>query len=352
MQPVSGVVTLTGTGFGSAPNIVLFRRFLEGTDGSDLQETAPSGEIGNVTFNGTNGLPVYGTMSGRLGLYNHKVGASSEFWAGWTFPHARRVRVYYRYGIPPGKLHPGSGVTTPQTFSGSSDWKPLWLGYDANSFSGSAPNGDDKADLVIPTHNGNGGTGIFGNSVTIGQLWNQNTSVAANYWEWDALNGICYVQDCDSAAPSTAVSTQDTYFTNSLVNASKTTGTWHKSVTTVPSFNPAVTAEGTIPDSGAYYGVVRLGSFSKRSSTAGDNTQCFYCDLYIASESSDGADDYWQGVFLGNAANFEDCTAGLWIPPDFWNDTGCVFTFPDDTELTHYHVFKGDRTIESGARPA
>lgn len=344
-----GVVTLSGTGFGSAPNIVVFRTFSEGAAGDPIQETAPTGEIGDITHTGTTGMPLYGEMNGRVGMYNHKVGATAELWLGFTFPLSRRFRAFYNYGIPVGKLHPGSVVTAPLTFSTASDWKPLWLGYDTASFSGAPPNGDDKADLVIPSHIGNGAQSIVGNSVTIGSMWTSPN--ASQYWKWDDLNSVCYVQECDATAPTATASTQDVYWMNDVVNATKTQARWHKQFT-VASFNSAAGAEGVLPDAGAFYGFARLGSFSERSSTDGDNTQVFYADLYIAVESVEGSsDDYWQGVFLSDAATIDDSTVGMWIAPSEWDDSGCTFTYPADRpELTHHHVHKQDRTIVSGAK--
>src|SRR5690606_18007101 len=135
-DPASGLVVVTGSGFGPAPNIVGFRTFLEGAEGERVLASPPAGAIGVLAPNPTYGLPFYGTMNGRPVMFMFDGVLESNRPAILKFPNTRRMRLYIKLGVPEGRYFPGGydvqfpgklPSPAPRTFPNDSSAKFVWV---------------------------------------------------------------------------------------------------------------------------------------------------------------------------------------------------------------------------------
>lgn len=318
-------VTITGSGFGVAPNVVLYRT-LDGTPGDTVTTSAPTGEIGAFSA-----ATMKYASDGAQG-FDSSTQRSLEFTAATSF---QRYRIATSLKVPSGKYAPGRDNTGLETWSSDSGWKPVWAMLNAGSNSNQA-----EADLCIPTHIGNGAHALSGNTVQTGErFWDYETSSAkpSHHWSWDAWN--TYQLICDVGAdPITTAVNQVGYFTSENVSGSvKTTGTrsyaWN-----FPGYrDPAPT--DLIDAANARIGVVRYNSFARTSNADSSLTQALYRDLYIAAESSDGAGDYRQACFLGNASTFATCTRIKMKVASAWSNTSVTIAVSSAERLIYTHAF-------------
>lgn len=345
--PDSVQVVVTGTGFGVAPNVVVYRTG-DGEVGEAMPSTASSGEIGDAVFSGY-GAPTYTTLpDGRTAYAVHpRTGASIARTAQFDFANARRFRIFYNVAIPPDAVFPGGknasntdGDMNHGEFSAQSGLKVAWMMYDSDSSSTA-----NEADICVWQHSGGGAIRWWGNSTNFGMM----SPVGSAIFAWNGeLNGADYWQDCDATNSTTNNSVQQHRWTSSLINGTKTTGTL-----TVSTSQPSFKSTSDAVQNGEFdsYGVLKMCPYSLPLNFDPSKTQVVWRDLYLATESADQADDWRQCVWLCNASTIEASTRRKAVIADSWSDTGVTVTVSVDDQAWATHVIvedaSGNETAEA-----
>ena len=234
-------------------------------------------------------------------------------------------------GVPDSGNFPGDNGYGLRTFPTDSGAKPVWVMKNNNG------NVRDigSPDLAIPTHIGNGFLRAQGNSVQLGfTYFITDTTNAA--WRWNALNLFDYLQIADLNNPKTVNGYIETGVTDGV-------GTWKSSRTDIAAFSGTDTS---ITDANCVYDRIKYNSYATNSGGAND-AQLYYANLYLATESSPGSNDFRQCAFIGNAVALADCTELYALKADSWSDTEVLLT--DIYGLGFYHIVKPDGSVVSGA---
>lgn len=329
VQPAADSVIVSGSGFGSAPNVVLFRRFTEGDDLSAISTTPATGEIG--TFDSVGSSRYYTMPDGKSAYASFNPDTNTQSILQLSFPAARKFRSGFSTMVPVGKYFPGA--TAVETMSTSSSWKMDWMLMDTD-----ANNDNSEADLCVPTKGTTTGWQIGGNAVTVGSI-----GPIADSWSWTDWVTVSYWQDSDEIDAVNNASTQEFKVCSPTISGGKTTGV-HTVSFSVPSFAP--TGAATVTHATAFYAMVKANAYFSRATGAEAETQAVRRNWYLAT-----GDNSRQCILLGNAAGLTNCTRMDHIAPDSWTDTEVVFT-PSAFEssiYTHYHIIKPDGSVVSGA---
>ena len=314
--------TITGSGFGPAPNVVLFRHFREGTPGEPVVSAAPEGQIG--TLENIDSDRQYASFEGRSVYRGHSAEGTNRT---ITYVHnsdSRRFYLYYRVGVPDGAMPPGNDDYGHRQWGTDSSAKFAWVmkGNDGNMQDQGTP------DTVIGSHVGNGVITVFGgNSLNP----SANLMTAGVHWEWDALNGIGAEYNCDFTDPVGNSVTHKATRTNGRIGTQEIT---HDR----PGFSGS---DASINNGNAYFDRVKFSGFARPS---GGDAQVYFADIYMAVESEDDAGDVYQRLLLTNSHDLTTSTLVLVRPADSWADDEIRFT-PDTYEqsvCTHWHVIKPD----------
>jgi len=323
----AGGKTVTGTGFGAAPNVVQSRTFAEGTAGGPIQVAAPAGELGNFSYVSANAN--YVDFAGRKAFAGFDGGSQQtmEYIAPASFT---RYRHFISLATPdtgffPGRSSLGAGL---RSFESGSGLKAAWLMLSANGNT----TGGGEADIALPTHIGNGNLSASGNSVSLSFF--QYSGSSDDYWSWNEFNGFGFVSPADLNNPKTVGVPMELSMTSAKI------GTLFKSKT-IGAF---AGTDDTVTDANAAFDRI---SFNAYARDAEGSAQIYYTDLYLAIESTPGANDFVQCLFLGNAATVAACTVLRPLKADSWTDTEVSFT--DPFGLSYYHIVKPDGSTVSGA---
>lgn len=331
-NPPGGQHVITGSGFGAAPNVVLWRTFEEGTDGQPVSISPPSGEIGDLVDEGSAETMQYVTYKGRKAATGRNNGnhAKLQYIHGSKYT---RFRDHIALCVPDSGYMPGSQGYGFRTYPTDSGWKPVWhmLSGDGNA------TGTGESDCCFPTHTGNGFFTATGNSIT----WDffrfiHPSDAGTGVWSWDEFNGFSWMQEADIANPHSVNGLGEMYTT------SPEGGTVVKTKTRSAFAETGV--EDTITDANAGYDRVKYNALSRDS---GGQAQAYYSDMYLAVESSPGANDFRQCLFVGDNATFANCGQLRPVVADSWSDT--EISFSRTLGLTYWHVVKPDGSIVSGA---
>lgn len=321
------LVTVFGSGFGPAPNVVLLRTMREGSNGATVQAAPPEGEVGTLglisdqQYVEWNGEAVY---RGNDELGNNE---GMEFVAPQKF---KRFRLHTAIAVPDEGWMPGSIDIGFRSFPEDAGWKAVWI-MDGNI-------GDKQgfADMAAPTHLLSGNFNITGNSCQPNYVPFMGTAVGGkgSRWDWDRFVGFHIAQDSDLANPKTVNAPtpleSGVTFSGGTISQSETG----------PAF---AGGDDGVTDANAEYDRVRYQPLAR---SADGNAQAYFRDFYLAIESSPDAGDWRQALFLGDAAAFSDCTVLRPKLYSSWSDSQITFT--NDYGLPYYHVVKPDGSIISG----
>jgi hypothetical protein len=195
-------VTVTGTGFGNGPNVVIFDDFEKGAGSTGQVIPLTSPKIGQWTKYGQSvGRPRYHSLA-NSGTHGWAIrdrtyiqyptddsNRMGQFWQVLAQPVSEAF-ISYQVAVPPGT--PFSGASTPGTWPSVSSWKFAWL-FDGPSGYGS----DNLADMCLPTQIGNGSFWFAGNSGNLFSLGN-------SWWSWNGFNRIAVWLRGNPAGLSTA----------------------------------------------------------------------------------------------------------------------------------------------------
>lgn len=295
IKPTSGsnpTIEITGSGFGGAPNVIVFDQFEAGTSaGSAIPVTAAT----QGAWSGIDGVPEYDSLA-HSGKFSARTWAGSPRHMGQfqaKLPDGTTsVLMSYWVHIPPGTPFPG------QYFSGSnignwstdSSWKMAWV-YD-QSYSG----GD--ADVCLPTHVGYGIFQINGNDgVRFGDAEGR-VGIQPDWWNW---NNWMRVTTWLRANASDPLLDGDWYF--NVVSAGKTSYT-------MSGKKPIFDADGAAIKQ--YRNLHIPGWYREQSS---QDMRPLYDDIYVAVGPNSAA-----RIELGNASTLSKVTALEIQPVVSWAD--------------------------------
>ena len=314
----SNQITISGSGFGVGPDILIADRFESVQLGQQMSVTADHGGdwLGApVSFND---YPYTTEFKGvRCVKHYHN---SDRYGMAKVFPVPSSDRfISYKVATPDGNTFPGAAVE--RTFPTQATVKINWLSD--SLWNPSGPGG--KSDLIVFSHAGSGWLLAGGNS-------RENISINAG-WQWDEWNQISCLHKSDEANPEGLAGVWDFTSTNSAGTHTNGRNTAFQ----------------------AFEGSHEAGSLSfNRSNTlawsgGGDhsNSQLYYAKHYEAIGVNAGC-----RVALFNNADYFLSTDTDIIPHDSWSDTEIKIT-PTTQELagkTHYAVFDRFGAIQqSGA---
>lgn len=123
-------IVISGTGFGSGPNVVLYADFKTGVVDNTAQLTdALVGPFTSAHY-ATSLLPKYAQAFGRVGIQSREGGtdaATNNRLTGFLYSRApvRNVFMAYDSCVPAGRHFPGASA--PNTLPAVSSWKPFWV---------------------------------------------------------------------------------------------------------------------------------------------------------------------------------------------------------------------------------
>lgn len=311
-----GDVTLTinGTGFGSAPNILLWAKGTDGDEGVEVLESYPEiGAFGGLNF----ARPKYYSLDGSTGISGSQGGIISteneKCSFILSFPPCTEYFARYSTGVNAAAGRTTSGAAAPYAKPTDSVRKCLWF------FSG-APDSPTEPDLVIGTWTG-AAFYIGGNQAETYLYLGSDM----DFDKWYSIG--CYQK-----------AGVDPVVDNGVTIASLSThaaGTYVATETDKPTFPNIGTP--------AYDHLTFQGWKGNGSQ---DLTLDLYRYLYIATGVNAGS-----RVELGESALYSNCNEPVVAPHATWTETTYI-SLPIDSKMrkgkTHWFQFVDGIQVDSG----
>jgi len=310
-------VAITGSGFGGAPNIVVFDDFDNQTSASVELNKALIGQWNTgssfssapkvVDFDGGKAIAV-----NTPGTYTAKISQIEAL-----FPErVSSVFISYSVTVPEGRFFAGS--TSDLTFPTGSSWKYTWI-LDG-------PNGVDgltKYNVCAPSHVGRGNFMLVGNSVSYG-YFNMAPS-----WSWHTKNYMGFGVMPHETQPQT----QNGHLIFQL------TGKKDRALIVNKLDKPIF----PVTNSTSFDRVQFPGWFGNGDFT---NFQAYYDDIYVAT----GRNAYAR-VELSDSLDIATSTINLTMPVVSWSDTEIIFKLSKNTykKASQFYLRIYDRNNSSSA---
>ncbi|MEQ3620085.1 MAG: hypothetical protein ABNH34_01930 [Marinobacter sp.] len=189
----SGEVRVSGTGFGSGPDVVIFDNFEAGRGGEPVvYDSATVGEWGGTGW--YNGIARYvdeGNGNLAMTARDRKQSLSSMNRISQLearFKNSEKVFIAFSVKVPKGTTFAGASST--QDFPSVSSWKFSW----ALAADGAYSDPSDL-DLTLPTHVGGGNFTLGGNDGNITWL-----DGGGGWWSWNDFNNLSIGIDLSSSS--------------------------------------------------------------------------------------------------------------------------------------------------------
>lgn len=262
-------VIISGSGFGSGPNVLVFDDFEKGMNGSLIKSGTGSAEVGR--WDAVEGSPKYSTANKVSGSLAFR--ADQSIYGGQNVQKmlpASTTKVFVSWWllIPSGNVLPGTGN------SAGINWKNVWV-LGSNTV-------DD--DLVIPTFLGNNSYYINGNNA----LYKRWITLDFNIGTWKRV--WCY-----------------------LNGGSNNTGQVHYWELTSSGVVQRVNDNNvTVLNSGGLFEKININAYGRQTS----NCYPTFDDVYIAT-----GDNARARIEIGNNATYANCTKLTMVTPDSWTST-------------------------------
>jgi len=290
-------VAITGSGFGGAPNIVIFDDFdNQKSENVELNKALIGTWKTGSTFSS---LPKVVDFDGGKAIAVNTPGTStpkiSQIEALFA-EKASSIFISYSVTVPEGRFF--AGATSDMTFPKGSSWKFTWI-LDG-------PNGKDgltKYNVCAPSHVGQGNFMLVGNSVGYNYL------NMASSWNWHTKNYMAFGVMPHEAEPQT----QNGHVLFQLTGKKE-------SALTINKFDKPIfpLTNTTSFDRVQFPGWFGNGDFT--------NFQAYYDDIYVAT----GRNAYSR-VELSNSKDISSSTINLTMPVISWSDTEIVFKLSKKT---------------------
>lgn len=190
MDESASELKLTGSGFGSGPEVIVFDNFQKGTDGqrvdyqsSTVGQWAGDGWYGGVARYRSDGRDNL-AMTARDRNYSlSSMNRISQVEA--RFPNTQKIFIAFSVKVPSGTTF--AGASSSNDFPDVSSWKFTWALAASGAF------GDPNLDLTLPTHVGGGNYTLGGNDGNITWLSGGN-----GWWSWNGFNNMSIALDMSS----------------------------------------------------------------------------------------------------------------------------------------------------------
>ncbi len=320
-------ITITGTAFGQGPNVIVFDNFEGGSDGEEIDPTAPTfGSWYDISEH-----PQYldlgdGARSGKQVVLVADSSRAQQVVAGLpaeegdeTFHDGLKAfqEVFFRYSVKDLQNFPGSGGG-PETFSDDSSAKDSWLMLGFQGYSEEENDGQGN-DLSIPT-------------------WTKSFAISGNnapksYWFpldeiWDFGNWtvMSFYARLDSNDPHGDVAASYfQYFSDRGFKRDEIDG-------------PLIADEpGGVPP---YWDRINIPGWYRQS----DNFRRVMDDMYVAIGPNAQA-----RIELGNSSTYSTCTEFALLTPISWTHSEIRATvrsggFSDLSSL-YLYVFNGEGRV-------
>lgn len=341
---VANEVTITGSGFGLAPNVVCLR-YLDGTAGQTVSLAPKVGEVGTLGY-----ATMKFSASGGADGFDGGVQRTLSYVHNEQF---RRFRLCYSTMVPAGYCPPTKDAEPPvtpsaalETWGSASSWKISWVMRGDNGGSDV-----ESPDLCIPSHIGSNGifSTLGGNKIDGATTRMFTALTAAQHWSWGDWNTFDTLFDADVADPMGTAVTQRWYMTSAQTGGAlpsgKPTGTKAYSENKIgfawkprSAANLALYGEPTEADS--FFDRVQFNTYASQPSVPGEAAVLNrFRDIYIAIESADGVEDWRQMAFLGNASTLEACTKRKPKKASAWSDTSVTIPVSLAERAIYSHAF-------------
>lgn len=294
LNQLSGVITVQGTSFGQAPNVILFDTFDNDQAAQDSTVLMAADQIGSWTT--TNQFhPTSYSNNSRSGGFSAKVfsgKANSMQQLQLQIPQTQEIYVSYWVRLDGSSYFPGDLVTAARTFSDDSSFKFLWL-FDQDVQGKSS-------DVVLPSHVGKGNFYLAGND------FNMVTNIGNEWWSWDSWMKMSFWL---KANPTDPTASGTVYFDT----VSSEHGYKHRSYS-VPVFDADGLADKV-------YRQMNFPGWVKSVQDA--NTDILYDDIYVSVGPNAAA-----RLELGDAPNLSDVKRLDLLKINSWSDSQITANYP------------------------
>jgi hypothetical protein len=262
-------ITISGSGFGTGPTVVLFDDFELGTNGNSIGATAQVGTWNDVV--GTN-IPKYSNTNKISGSLSVRMDMSADYleYIEASLGSVTKLFVSWWLFLPATDNYPGDPIS-------SRNWKQLWI-------QGSSTVDDD---LVVPTFLPDDTYEINGND----GLYDEYVGMSFSKGSWKRL--WTYIYGGSSS--------------NGIVKLYELTGSGVNAL--VEDSNV------TVLKSGGAFEKVRVNGYARQTATCHPT----FDDIYIAT-----GDHAQARVEIGNAATYAASTNLTMVTPTSWGATSIV----------------------------
>ena len=330
IEPKSSVA-ITGSGFGTGPNVRIFEDFETGINGELVSTSA--------TFGAWSGFDTYrpyyiaentGNLAGLLvdGDLNRQMKLD--------FVGVTEVFVSYRVRIPDGYNFPYT--STPQTFPSGSQWKLAWLMDGASGYMG-----DD--DICLPSWP-NGTYWMLGGNdnafpANVENRWKTievgTPGTASNWFSFLGWNRVSvYLKGGHDPIVDNGI----IWFEGMSDELGQHIFTW--------SDRPIFDGDDNIRDNDvSQWTRLNIPGWFR---TGGTNVRAVYDDIYVATGPNSRA-----RIEIGNAENYSNCTNLSICTPTAWSDTSITATINSGAllpgETRYVFVFDSNGNVNSTGYP-
>jgi hypothetical protein len=265
-------ITISGSGFGSGPNVVVFDDFEKGTNGSNIMTGSGSAAVGKWDALVGTKVPKYSNTNKVSGNLSFKADMSGD-WLEYVLVNlpASTTKVFVSYWtlIPSGTAAPGDGN------SAGTNWKLAWL----------QGNSSTDHDWVAFNYLGSLGSALDSNDQNAkggyGPWISPSFSKGTWYRFWSYIDG--------TSSGSVAAWDLNSSGVKTLVNQSHSF-TW----------------------SSAYFQNCRINGYGRQTS----NCYPTFDDVYVAT-----GDNALARIEIGNSSTYTSCTKLTICTPSSWTSS-------------------------------
>lgn len=326
-----GEQTITGSGFGTGPNVLLFAS-MDGVAGELVGLSDP--EVGAWTHNqvkGADSVPGarYYDHAGKTWMAardTNNLASSSKLMTGMRIvlgSPINKFRLSYRVAVPSGYKAPGAATNGGSPGDdGDSVWKMTWFD-DQDGYATV-----NKSDVCVPTWTGGGAPQVGGN--TTRPRFYDDGSASAVYMGQTQYGGEINFLSFYSGPPESSVGAHDSVLSELICVSDG--GFEQRRYTQCDPYNTV--DAGGIASADRQYSDLCVPGWFGNSPFSG--VLPLYRDIYLSPDE--------QCLILSDAATLAGSTDMVTIPPDSWTDTEITYT-PRGYDPAYRHLILGDGSV-------
>ena len=309
-------IRVTGTGFGSGPNVVYYNNFNQFPSNTNIDNTIDTPRInfpGSTNISGSTG-PKVTVYKGKKGfeVVNEATDVASILRIDLAGFYSE-IFLAYAVTVPNGSTPPAS--TEAETFFNGSAWKFSWIMQTTQAYHTEA-----EFDLCVPTQVGSTAylAGNSNNVVKVGTGYPHILARLSNWWEWGDFNFI-------------NLHLKKNTVDFSILDAEFTTLNRSFGFQEHPLDPGLVYLKGPEPS----FSKVNIPGWTRN--TDSDNFQAIYDDVYIAAGPNASA-----RIEITDNSNYPDSNIRMVVPAFSWTNTEVKFDLPKDSSIVpvyYVHIF-------------